>query len=162
MGAHIPEGNWASISGFPAYLVSDEGLVWSITSGRVLVGVLSRDGYRKVHLSGNSGAKIKFVHRLVAEAFVEGEGEQVLHFDGDKSNNSARNLSWGSCRQNIMDKWRHGRMPHGNEHHAAKIPESEIPWIRASQLSNAQIAKLYGVSRSAIYNIRKGKSYGWL
>lgn len=150
-------GNWKDVPGV-AYAVSDDGRVWTYRHKRLLVGGLSRDGYRKVQIGGRGF----FVHRLVAEAFVPGDGEQVRHIDGCKANNSASNLAWGTCQENIMDKWTHGTMPHGEKHHNNRIPEREIPAIRASKESNTAVAAKYGVSRTAIYLIRKGKNYGWL
>lgn len=150
-----PVGNWKDVS--PIHAVSDDGRVWSYRHRRLLSGVMSRDGYRKVIIS----RKGVFVHRLVAESFVPGRGEQVRHKDGDKLNNSAANLEWGTCRDNILDKWKHGTMVVGERHHNNRIPESEIPLIRASAESNSALGRKYGVSRTAIYLIRKGKNYGW-
>jgi hypothetical protein len=133
-------------------------VVWSYKFGRVLRGIMSRDGYRKIQIAGKS----VFLHRLVAEAFVPGMGEQVRHKDGDKLNNRADNLEWGTCQENILDKWKHGKMIIGEQHHNNRIPESEIPKIRASKESNAALGAKYGVSRTAIYLIRKRKNYGWL
>ena len=154
-------GDWKQIANWPSYWVSDSGQVWSVKAGRLLRGLVSRDGYRKIHLSDSGSCQQRFVHRLVAEAFVEGSGEQVRHINGQKQDNRAVNLAWGTCQENIMDKWTHGTMPHGDGHHASKIPESEIPLIRSSKESSARIAERYGVSRTAIYLIKKGRNYGW-
>lgn len=160
--AERPAGNWQQVKSWPSYWVSDEGLVWSEASSRLLRGLTSRDGYRKIHLTGQGWQEQRFVHRLVAELFVEGSGEQVRHIDGDKLNNRASNLAWGTCRENIMDKWAHGKMPHGEAHHANKIPVAEVPAIRASAERTTDLAAKYGVSRPAIHAIKTGRSYGWL
>jgi len=151
-----PAGIWKDIGANHA--ISNDGRVWSYLHKRLLTGRLSRDGYRKVTVAGRD----VFVHRLVAEAFVAGNGDQVRHIDGVKLHNSASNLEWGTCQENILDKWRHGKMVVGERHHNNRIPESEIPAIRASKESNAALGLKYGVSRTAIYLIRKGKNYGWL
>lgn len=151
-----PPGNWKDVS--PIHAVSDDGRVWSYRHKRLLRGVMSRDGYRKVPIGGRP----VFLHRLVAESFVPGDGEQVRHKDGNKLNNRADNLEWGSCRDNILDKWKHGKMVIGERHHFHKVPLAEVPKIRASEKSNTELGRIYGVSRSAIYSIRKGVSYGWL
>lgn len=160
--AERPAGNWKRVSGWPTYWVSEDGRVWSEATSRLLKGMTSRDGYNKIHLSGPGRREQRFRHRLVAEAFVAGDGEQVRHLDGDKSNNSAGNLAWGTCQENILDKWRHGTMPHGPDHHSATIPVEDIPAIRRSGESNSAIARRYGVSRTAIYLIKKGVNYGWV
>lgn len=153
---------WLRVTGWPAYWVSDAGQVYSTKTGRILRGLVSRDGYRKVQLSRDGKAVQKFVHRLVAEAFLEGAGEQVRHLNGDKTDNRTENLAWGTCRENILDKRAHGKMVVGERHHANRIPEADIPAIRSSSESNTALAAKYGVSRTAIYLIRKGKNYGWL
>ena len=86
----------------------------------------------------------------------------MRHVDGVKLNNSAANLRWGTCQENILDKWGHGKMVVGEKHHNNRIPEKDIPSIRDSKESNAALGEKYGVSRTAIYLIRKGKNYGWL
>lgn len=160
--AERPAGNWKQVEGWPPYWVSDDGRVWSESSGRLLKGLTSRDGYNKIHLSYSGRRKQMFRHRLVAEAFVSGTGDQVRHLDGDKANNNASNLAWGTCQENILDKWRHGTMPHGSSHHSATIPVEDVPAIRRSRESNSAIARRYGVSRTAIYAIKRGISYGWV
>lgn len=159
----MPAGEWRAVASAPGYWVSKDGRVWSDRRGRLLSGLLSRDGYRKVQLSLMGKKPVqRFVHRLVAEAFLDGRGEQVRHLDGNKSNNAAENLAWGTCQQNILDKWDHGKMVIGERHHCAKVPLDAIPLIRASKESNTVLGERYGVTRAAIYNIRKGASYGWL
>lgn len=152
-----PSGNWRDVNS-GSHAISDDGRVWSYKYSRLLRGVLSRDGYRKIAINRRG----IFVHRLVAENFVPGTGEQVRHVDGDKLNNCASNLAWGTCRENIHDKWRHGKMVVGERHHNNRIPESDVQSIRESNDSNSMIAARYGVSRTAIYLIKKGINYGWL
>jgi hypothetical protein len=160
----LPPGNWREVGRAPDYFVSDDGRVWTYRHNRVLIGSMSRDGYRKVQIKYPEGIKQVFVHRLVAEAFIRAPmpGEQVRHMDGDKLNCSASNLEWGTCKDNINDKWKHGKMVIGERHHMHKIPLAEVPKIRKSRLGNTALARIYGVTRSAIYGIRHGKSYGWL
>ncbi len=151
------------IIGASRYAVSQDGLVLDLAKSREVGQFLSRDGYRKVNIRLDSGErKAKFVHRLVAENWLDGSGEQVRHIDGDKLNNSVSNLAWGTCRENIMDKWRHGRMPHGPAHHGSKLTPEAVLEIRASKESNAELGARFGVTRSAIYHARNGDSYGWL
>ena len=60
-------------------------------------------GYRNVMLF-NNGRKMLYVHRLVAEAFIEKvEGKDfVNHKDGNKSNNNVDNLEWCNRSENML------------------------------------------------------------
>jgi len=55
-------------------------------------------GYRRVRLQG----KTYKIHRLVAEAFVPNPAglPNVLHIDGDRSNNHYTNLEWSNRQSN--------------------------------------------------------------
>lgn len=75
-------------------------------------------GYLSVlvgYFRNKKGTKIcirKYVHRLVAEAFIDNPGNlpQVNHKDFDKSNNSVENLEWISRADNIQHSHDNGRM----------------------------------------------------
>lgn len=71
-----------------------------------------KDGYEKVTLYKNGTAKIKSIHRLVAEAFVSNPNNYslVLHKKSisDGGNNNENNLYWGTQKMNMQDKKRDG------------------------------------------------------
>lgn len=62
-----------------------------------------KDGYKKVTLSNNKKNKNYFVHRLVAEAFIDNpyNYKYVNHKDENKANNNVNNLEWCSFKYNI-------------------------------------------------------------
>lgn len=62
-------------------------------------------GYCQVALCKNHKAYRRYVHQLVAQAFVDNpQGHsEVHHKDYDKQNNSADNLEWISHLDNIID-----------------------------------------------------------
>ena len=98
------------IPGFDSYYVSPEGLVLSETTKGYLIrrSVVGKDGYARVILSlGNQKITTKYVHRLVAEAFVPGyePGLTVTHKNLDKTDNRISNLEWISFRDNLAH-WR--------------------------------------------------------
>lgn len=90
------------------YQVSNLGNVRSLNYGRTgKVKILKSaivSGYPSVQLFKNGIAKNHYVHRLVANAFVEGyfEGALVNHIDENKQNNIWTNLEWCTHQYNIQ------------------------------------------------------------
>lgn len=79
--------------------------------GRILKKQLQkRTGYHTVTLYNNRKAKIKSVHRLVAEAFLENKNKYpvINHIDGNKQNNNVNNLEWCTQSHNVKESYRLG------------------------------------------------------
>lgn len=88
---------WRPVPGHLGYHVSDHGRVRGVR-GHVLAAQTMPSGYVSVKLGAKAGRK--FVHRLVALAFVKGDHRLTVdHEDGVKSNNYWRNLSWKTKRE---------------------------------------------------------------
>lgn len=95
------------VVGFPDYMVSNYGRVYSHTSQKYLRPGIASTGYPTVCLGrGNS----RTVHSLVAEAFLGPcpEGYEVRHKNGDRKNPRLVNLEYGTRGENIKDAVRHG------------------------------------------------------
>lgn len=94
---------WRDIKGYPDYMVSDEGQVYSMKSKRLLTISDHGDGYKTVVLQKDGKSKHPFVHRLVYETFVGSipKGYEVNHKDEDKSNNRLDNLELLTHWQNV-------------------------------------------------------------
>jgi hypothetical protein len=58
----------------------------------------------------------RHVHELVAEAFHGPcpEGQEVRHLNGNRFDNAARNLGYGTALQNAADREAHGRTARGD------------------------------------------------
>ena len=103
---------WKDVQEFENYQISSFGRV----KGKY--GILKPQfdrNYYHVTLFKNGKRKIKFVHRLVAEAFIPNPNNlpQVNHIDGVKTNNNLSNLEWISCKGNALHAFRLGlRNPH--------------------------------------------------
>lgn len=154
---------WRAVEGWP-YEVSSWGNVRRSGSPVSLKPGLTV-GYGAVSLSRNGEVRTFRVHRLVAAAFLGEptfEGAIVAHADGNTLNNRASNLRWASARENQADRARHGTRVHGSAVFGAKLREDDIPVIRCRIAAGERyqdIADDYGVSASAIYCIRKNKTW---
>jgi hypothetical protein len=111
---------WRGVPGYPSYRVSSLGRVVSLRPWRglpvprELAAGISGPGYRMVYLTAGGRGRHLYVHQLVAAAFhgPRPEGMEVRHLDGNRLNNAASNLSYGTTSQNAYDRVRHGT--HGN------------------------------------------------
>lgn len=94
--------NWKDIKGYEGlYQVSDMGRIRSIKrkAPKILVQSTSQDGYFKVSLYDlDRKQKVYFVHRLIAEAFIENPDNKptVDHINMDKKDNRICNLRWAT------------------------------------------------------------------
>lgn len=90
------------IQGFIGYYVSKNGKVWSEKRNQWLKASVSNCGYLTVGLKVGGKTYRKYVHRLVADAWIPNPHNlpQVNHIDEDKTNNSVENLEWCSAKYN--------------------------------------------------------------
>jgi NUMOD4 motif/HNH endonuclease len=135
---------WRAIPGYEgSYEVSDLGRVRSLTrlcsNGRIWKARIRKPvftgakwKYWAVILSSAGKVKLLKIHTAVLLAFggPRPEGSQCRHLDGDKNNNSAGNLAWGSPRENTDDKHRHDAVPRGENHFNARMTSIDAERIR--------------------------------
>lgn len=93
---------WRDVNGFEdRYEISNRGDCRSKKSGRILTkNALAGSGYVKADLWKDGKRLQTYIHRLVAEAFVEGSGDEVNHKNGNKTDNRAENLEWCTRSEN--------------------------------------------------------------
>ena len=111
----------------PGYRVTADGRVfstghnWRGLGERELSQLPHKDGYLSVRVTVDGKRKRHAVHRLVAAQFLPARpspAHQVRHLDGNKLNNCATNLAWGTAKQNAEDRDLHGTTYRGDRHHS--------------------------------------------
>lgn len=165
------------VIGFPAYVVTPDGKIWSRwgNGGRVRlltnewkekVPFQSDKGHLRIELRNGRGETQKFfVHRLVLELFVGPQpiGMEACHNDGDPTNNHVENLRWDTREGNWQDRKRHGRGVDGERNPGGgKLSESDAVEIKKQRLNGSKLRELaakYGVSVTMISKICRGEAW---
>jgi hypothetical protein len=157
---------WAAIEGFVGeYAISDAGRVMSMNFAKSgLPGIMKPRMVRR-YMIVCIGRKSKYVHHLVAHAFI-GEkpaGMQVNHKDGDRENNSASNLEYVTPSENIKHACRLRLLDNrGEKHSQSRLTEANVYQI-LEHIGNGRpivaIATEFGVHPSQISHIKAGRSW---
>lgn len=113
---------WRAVPGH-ALEASSFGRVRKAPDGQIRVQSDNGKGYLTVSVGKAGRAK---VHRLVAAAFYGESSALVRHLDGDKLNNRAENLAYGTVSENQLDSVAQGthakaavtHCPQGHEYSA--------------------------------------------
>lgn len=124
-------------------------------------------GYPRVGIYRDSKCTHRYVHALVAEAFLgpRPAGAEVAHGDGNKQNNALTNLRYATPGDNQMDKVLHGTSNRGSKHPLAVLAERDV--LEVSRLLDAgtkqrAIAERFGVSRTTVSGIATGRTWAHL
>ena len=131
--------NWKPVVGYEGlYEVSDQGRVRSLDrevlveyqhgpvvrkyKGRELKLITSTSGYLQVGLWRDGQVSVRYVHRLVLEAFESTcpPGHEACHYDDDPTNNNLDNLRWGTSRANSLDSVRNGTHNNARKTHCVQ------------------------------------------
>ena len=152
------------IESFPNYTITDQGVIYSKKSNKIMKQHLDKDGYLVLNLSDNGIKKCCKVHRLVALAFIPNpEGlATVNHINHNKQDNSVTNLEWLSNYDNAKDGSKYAPRYSGEKATAAKLTQAQADQIRldySNGISRKELAKQYNITTVSIGNIINNKTY---
>jgi hypothetical protein len=155
------------IPGFgDTYVLGNDGSVWSryqqvgrnwVLSDdwtRRLKQIPDKDGYLRVILRFNGKSYTKKVHQLVCEAVLGpcSPGEEVRHLDGVRSNNSWKNLVYGTKTDQYSDRIIHRTDPRGE-----RAPGAKLTWIKVREIRIKYATGNYTMKDLALeYDVRWG------
>jgi len=100
------------IKGFPNYFITEDGNVFTSFRNRFLSPANNGIGYLFVRLRKDGRFYTKYVHRLVAENFINNPFNlpQVNHKDCNKQNCKLSNLEWVTEKENMIHASKNGRL----------------------------------------------------
>lgn len=157
----------ATICRYQQYEFLEDGFVLSRVkkTPRVLKPIRAGN-YVAVQIVRRDGVlEREYVHRLICEAFHGPcpEGMECRHLDGNRTNNAASNLAWGTRRENHADKNAHGTQLVGAKNPMAKLTSNDVLVMRERRkkdgCSYKRIAKDFGVSTMTAYRAITGQSW---
>jgi DNA-binding MarR family transcriptional regulator len=147
------------------YRVVEDGTIIG-KRGNPLQPRTNEGGYATVSLYCNGKKVTRLVHQLVCEAFHGPKPfpeAQVRHRDGERLNNWAENLTWGTAAENWEDRRRHGMDNCGEWNGLAKLTWEQVREIRtryaAGGVTQTELAAEYGVTPSNLGPILTGETW---
>ena len=154
---------WKDVVGYEGlYKVSDKGNVYSIVridninrkrGGRILKPSSHTGGYIQVQLCKNGIRKTKYIHRLVAEAFIPNPEKlpEVNHKDENPSNNESSNLEWCDAKHNNNHGTRNERIAQtlSKKVRAVNIKTGEVIRFKSTQEAGRKGYTQRGVSEAS-------------
>jgi hypothetical protein len=155
------------------YFVSNYGRVKSFaynkTDGQILSNHIIK-GFKTVHLKIEKKARTYYVHKLVAEIWIEKQNNDcniVSHLDGNIINNHISNLAWHT-KDSLMVHHRELRQKRPSSKQTrntnnSKLKEADIRLLKTMlqrQVTQAKIAELFCISEMQVTRIKRGENWG--
>lgn len=133
-----------------SFVVAESGC-WDWT------GAISSQGYGTVRWRGTTYR----AHMLSLELAgrKRPSGLNACHHCDNRRCVNPSHLYWGTAAENVGDASRRGRLRTGADNHNSRLSEEAVSEIRASALTDTELGKRFGVSRTSIRHVRIGKNW---
>ena len=146
------------------YTVSNYGRIYSLQKNKFLRSKSNGRGYLQVMLTKGKEHKMLYVHRIVAEAFLDNDDSlnEVNHKDENVQNNHVDNLEWCSKKYNLSYGTRIERIVQHFKKSVAQIDMDGNVVRIFDSLSDAE--RIFGYNHSNVSNCCNGKiptAYGY-
>ena len=143
------------------YVVFEDGRIFSVKSNMFLQDFDNGAGYRKVNLWSSNKIRQVYIHRLIAETFIDNPEnyKYVDHIDRDKSNNHVSNIRWCSAKMNTDNVA--GKPRYSVERvctHRGVSEKHEARRLRREGYRVMQISRIMGIPRQTISGYLKESS----
>ena len=119
---------------------------------------IRNDGYKGLSLRKDNKNKSYLVHRLIAMAFLGVTNEEINHKDGNKLNNTLKNLEITNRSLNIKHAFNTGLRTHKGKNHPRyyideKYEEKILKFLE-SGLTQQRIADILNIPQTAVSKIK--------
>jgi hypothetical protein len=136
---------WRPVKNYPNYLISRNGVIKNNINNLVIKQQINKNGYLFVGLYNNGERKMKKVHRLLADAFIDNPNNYniVDHIDRNKNNNTINNLRWCTQSENMRNR----KINKNNNSGVKGISRNKGYWIcQYNDEVNKQINKYFSIA----------------
>ena len=125
---------------YDKFEISNNGQLKNVETGTIYKQHINKEGYNQVcvSLGGRNKKKVFKIHKAVAETFIENPENKntVNHIDGNKNNNSYKNLEWATLSENIKHAFDTGlnKQKKGSDNAYSKLSEDDVKYIRENYI----------------------------
>ena len=152
---------WKPIPGHDDFEASEFGHIRRASDKRIWGQHVSKYGYYNVQLERRR-LRASVLVCLAFHGPRPTDRHCTCHNNGDRLDNRAVNLRWGTQRENIIDKYLHGTMGIGEKNPFAKLTPDQVREIRrrgASGERQKDIAEDFGVCQVNVSAIIRRKTW---